>query len=209
SGDVVDARFGELTGVEAVRRALRLKEGEFRVELNVKAGERTVFEPWGKLVLEEMVSDDEALSLAATQVEDEDVEDVEVEEEPKMMASETREGPRYCPVCSKRYVRGTVCSEDGAQLLAGVPPNGSPSSAPRVLPKTQPPPMQFRQPPPSRTGLYVGIGVAVLVLAGAGAFFVVRERQRAAQAAQDRAEAEQAAAETARATQAKRPQGGT
>ena len=58
SGDVVDARFGELTGADAVRRALRLKEGEFRVELNVKAGERTVFEPFSKLVLEEMVSDD-------------------------------------------------------------------------------------------------------------------------------------------------------
>ena len=66
-GDVVDARFGELTGIDAVRRALRLKEGEFRVELNVRAGGRTIFEPWSKLVLEEMVSDDEALNLAATQ----------------------------------------------------------------------------------------------------------------------------------------------
>ncbi len=61
-GDVVDARFGELTGLDAVRRALRLKDGEFRVELNVKCRERTIFEPWGKVVLEEMCSDDEALN---------------------------------------------------------------------------------------------------------------------------------------------------
>jgi hypothetical protein len=35
-GDVVDARFGELVGIEAVRRALRLQEGEFHVQLNKK-----------------------------------------------------------------------------------------------------------------------------------------------------------------------------
>src|ERR1700749_692229 len=64
-GDVVDARFGGLTGVDAVRRALRLKEGSFHVELNVRAPERTVFEPWSQLVLEELVSDDEALNAEA------------------------------------------------------------------------------------------------------------------------------------------------
>src|SRR5262249_49645215 len=59
NGDVVHARFGELEGIDAVRRALRLKEGEFQVELNKKATERTIFEPWSKLVLEEMCSEDE------------------------------------------------------------------------------------------------------------------------------------------------------
>jgi ABC-type branched-subunit amino acid transport system substrate-binding protein len=43
-----------------VRRALRLREGEFHVDLNVTTEKRTVFEPCNKLLLEEMVSDDEA-----------------------------------------------------------------------------------------------------------------------------------------------------
>ena len=60
SGEIVDARFGDIIGVEAVRRALRLREGEFHVDLNVTTEKRTVFEPCNKLLLEEMVSDDEA-----------------------------------------------------------------------------------------------------------------------------------------------------
>jgi ABC-type branched-subunit amino acid transport system substrate-binding protein len=59
-GEIVDARFGDIIGVEAVRRALRLREGEFHVDLNVTTEKRTVFEPCNKLLLEEMVSDDEA-----------------------------------------------------------------------------------------------------------------------------------------------------
>jgi ABC-type branched-subunit amino acid transport system substrate-binding protein len=59
-GEIVDARFGDIIGVEAVRRALRLREGEFHVDLNVTTEKRTVFEPCNKLLLEELVSDDEA-----------------------------------------------------------------------------------------------------------------------------------------------------
>jgi ABC-type branched-subunit amino acid transport system substrate-binding protein len=77
NGDLVDARFGDLTGAEAVRRALRLTEGEFRVELNVRARHRTIFESWSKLVLDEMVAGDEA----AREVPDE----VEIEQEESML----------------------------------------------------------------------------------------------------------------------------
>jgi branched-chain amino acid transport system substrate-binding protein len=69
NGDLVDARFGDLSGADAVRRALRLTEGEFRVELNVRARQRTIFEPWSKLVLDEMVAGDEAARSAADEVE--------------------------------------------------------------------------------------------------------------------------------------------
>src|SRR5260370_33522758 len=64
-GDVVYAQFGELTGVEAVRRALRLKEGEVHVELNVRCPERTIFDPWGRLVLEEVVPEHGPLNTAS------------------------------------------------------------------------------------------------------------------------------------------------
>jgi branched-chain amino acid transport system substrate-binding protein len=60
NGDIVDARFGDVTGVDAVRRALHLREGEFHVDLNVTTPKRTIFESCNKLLLEQMVSDDES-----------------------------------------------------------------------------------------------------------------------------------------------------
>src|SRR3954471_19149893 len=60
NGEIVDARFGDVSGVDAVRRALHLKEGEFHVDLNVTTEKRTIFESCNKLLLEQMVTDDEA-----------------------------------------------------------------------------------------------------------------------------------------------------
>ena len=60
NGEIVDARFGEMTGIDAVRRAMRLREGEFHVDLHVTTEKRTIWESCNKLLLEEMVTDDEA-----------------------------------------------------------------------------------------------------------------------------------------------------
>ena len=60
NGEIIDARFGAMVGIEAVRRAMRLREGEFHVDLNVTAKKRTIWESCNKLLLDEMVSDDEA-----------------------------------------------------------------------------------------------------------------------------------------------------
>ncbi|TMA99357.1 MAG: DUF4388 domain-containing protein, partial [Deltaproteobacteria bacterium] len=60
NGEIIDARFGEMGGIDAVRRAMRLRDGEFHVELNVSAKKRTIWESCSKLLLDEMVSDDEA-----------------------------------------------------------------------------------------------------------------------------------------------------
>jgi ABC-type branched-subunit amino acid transport system substrate-binding protein len=187
SGDVVDAQFGELRGVDAVRRALRLKEGQFHVELNVRAPERTVFQPWSQLVLEELVSDDEALNAAAAGL-------AEIDDH-SLMASEGRDGPRYCPVCSRRYITGTVCADDGAQLVVGVPPGheservsrpesrvGKPErtsrppedhmAEPRTRPppeRTQPPIMMKTTPPPppkSKAGIIIAVAVVLLAVVG-------------------------------------------
>jgi ABC-type branched-subunit amino acid transport system substrate-binding protein len=62
NGEIVDARFGDIVGSDAVRRALHLREGEFHVDLNVTAEKRTIFEPCNKLLLDELVSDDETKS---------------------------------------------------------------------------------------------------------------------------------------------------
>jgi ABC-type branched-subunit amino acid transport system substrate-binding protein len=193
-GDVVDARFGELNGVEAVRRALRLKEGEFRVELNVKCNERTIFEPWSKLVLEELRSEDEALNIESLQASEFDVGDIEdAEEVIAVPATESMEGPRYCPVCNRKYLRGTNCPDDGAQLIRGAPPPRS-APTPHNLPRTMPPPPE---PPKSRMGLIVGAAVALVAIGVAGGLFLyqrhVAEQAALAAAAQQAAAAEAAA----------------
>jgi branched-chain amino acid transport system substrate-binding protein len=58
-GELVDARFGERQGLDAVREALKLRDGAFRVDLNIKTPQRTIFETWKKVLLEETWRQDE------------------------------------------------------------------------------------------------------------------------------------------------------
>ncbi len=58
-GELVHAYLGEHQGLEAVREALKLRDGPFRVDLNVKPPQRTIFENWNKLLLEETWRQDE------------------------------------------------------------------------------------------------------------------------------------------------------
>ena len=58
-GELVHAHLGEHQGLEAVREALKLLDGPFRVDLNVKPPQRTIFENWNKLLLEETWRQDE------------------------------------------------------------------------------------------------------------------------------------------------------
>src|SRR5207248_1870566 len=85
------------------------------------------------------------------------------EDEMPVIASE-KEGPRYCPVCNRRYRSGTVCADDGAQLITGTPAMGV-----RTLPRTAPPPPEPEQ---GRRGLFIGIGAVVVLLAIVAGFIV-------------------------------------
>ena len=58
-GELVHARFGELLGRDAIRRALNLATGTFRVETNVAPPARNVHQKWLNVVLEETVKLDE------------------------------------------------------------------------------------------------------------------------------------------------------
>jgi len=58
-GELVHAQLGERGGLDAVRHALKLRDGLFRVDLNVKPRQRTIFENWHKLLLEETWRQDE------------------------------------------------------------------------------------------------------------------------------------------------------
>ncbi|GAC1343275.1 MAG: hypothetical protein NVSMB23_16900 [Myxococcales bacterium] len=187
-GDVVDARFADLHGLEAVRRALRLREGEFRVELNIKAPARTIFEPWSKLVLDELVSNDEqsldgaGRASAAGQAEDAGAEPGSQPLAPlEDDAMELSESLKVCPVCHRQYLRGTTCQDDGALLVESAPANLSPSRPTPArgmqVPSSRPPPVKTLPPPPppKKKSLLLPIVIAVLALAGgAGAFLYFR-----------------------------------
>jgi len=58
-GELVHARFGDHIGIDALREALKLREGPFRVDVNVKPPKRTIFEAWNRLLLEEAWRQDE------------------------------------------------------------------------------------------------------------------------------------------------------
>lgn len=54
NGEIVHARWGELKGVEALYRILRLTDGEFKVTSNIAPPERTIVESWQGLLLDGM-----------------------------------------------------------------------------------------------------------------------------------------------------------
>jgi branched-chain amino acid transport system substrate-binding protein len=58
-GSLVDARFGRLSGVEAVFAALEKDAGAFRVEMGVRAPHRTIEQHWSVIVMEGMKRADE------------------------------------------------------------------------------------------------------------------------------------------------------
>lgn len=66
-GDVVDARFGELSGIDAVYQALRYSEGSFRIDTGIAAPMRTIYEPWPNILMEGMrIIDEERAGLIPT-----------------------------------------------------------------------------------------------------------------------------------------------
>ncbi|HWE25114.1 MAG TPA: ABC transporter substrate-binding protein [Myxococcales bacterium] len=59
-GELVDARLGKHRGLDAVRTAMKLSDGTFRVDKNAVCPARAIFEPWTKVLLEEAWREDEA-----------------------------------------------------------------------------------------------------------------------------------------------------
>ena len=53
-GEIVHAQFGDYTGPEAIYKALRITEGEFKVEEGIKTNIRTNDIKWSELILEGM-----------------------------------------------------------------------------------------------------------------------------------------------------------
>jgi predicted regulator of Ras-like GTPase activity (Roadblock/LC7/MglB family) len=64
-GEVVDARLGNLVGIDAVYRALGMEEGSFRIDAGVTSPTRTIFEQWASILMEGMRLLDEARNSGA------------------------------------------------------------------------------------------------------------------------------------------------
>jgi len=60
NGDVIDAHLGRQRGLDAIRTAMKLRDGTFRVDKNAVAPPRAIHEPWTKVLLEEAWREDEA-----------------------------------------------------------------------------------------------------------------------------------------------------
>lgn len=50
SGDIVDARYGCVSGVDAVYKALSMSQGGYHVDLNVTSPSRTINEDWREIL---------------------------------------------------------------------------------------------------------------------------------------------------------------
>src|SRR5947209_12969110 len=59
-GALVHGRLDELVGIQALRKALRISAGDYRVERGELCQQRTIFEPWNAIVLEAARQNDEA-----------------------------------------------------------------------------------------------------------------------------------------------------
>jgi branched-chain amino acid transport system substrate-binding protein len=60
NGDVVDAHLGSQRGLDAIRTAMKVRDGTFRVDKNAVCPARAIHEPWTKVLLEEAWREDEA-----------------------------------------------------------------------------------------------------------------------------------------------------
>ena len=169
-GELFDAKFEEARGLDAVYRALELKEGTFHVVLDVRSPERRIFSPIGAMLLEGMRRMDEAGHLSDSHAGSDDLRslqssmsDSESEQsEGEDMASADMKG-RVCPACGKRFSHGDVCPDDGSRLVL------APASSPLAVDTN--PPVRTVPPPPAlsrRAGrpksvFYAGIGGAAVV----------------------------------------------
>ena len=70
NGQIVHAELGSLKGEKAVFELLTLKEGMFRVENDIKATEKTVFNNWSNLLLDSLRAIDEEKHTDAGQLGD-------------------------------------------------------------------------------------------------------------------------------------------
>lgn len=96
-GELVDAKIGALTGVEAVYYALTLENASFKFSTAFEATRRTIHQPWTHVALEglrrldEGVTPKEAFPEGVVLTHDEEPDEVEEKASPSRISSSTSE----------------------------------------------------------------------------------------------------------------------
>ena len=190
-GELVDAKLEDAEALDAVYRAMELKEGTFHVVLDARAPQRRIFEPVGAMLLEGMRRMDEAsyvaeaggaapkvltatppprevpLKLVRSPVGDQEPDQGEGDQ---MTGAELK--GRVCPACGKHFISGEVCPDDGVRLV--VP--GGPISIETPPSRTVPPPAALsRRASPTR-GWWIAVAGLLVVLIALGVVWVRRPR---------------------------------
>src|SRR5215475_9599792 len=162
-GELFDAKYEDAIGLEAVYRALEIKDGTFHVVLDVRSPERRIFEPIGAMLLEGMRRMDEAGQLSDSSNGGDLMrvslpDSVEASEGDDMASADMR--GRVCPTCRKQYTHGEICPDDGSRLIvaASTSPLGVESLPPA---RTVPPPTALASRPARPRGPMIAFAAGV------------------------------------------------
>jgi branched-chain amino acid transport system substrate-binding protein len=139
-GELLDARFGERVGVDALQRALHIRRGSFEVEVDVRPPTRRIHVPLNEVLHQEMPGRD---SFGRTPATLDSASGRDVPEEEEALPSS-----RLCPDCGTWHAEDAYCPEPAtqpvhtgpsvqlsdAELEASVPDEGEePTDAKRKL----------------------------------------------------------------------------
>src|SRR5215468_737217 len=176
-GELFDAKYEDAIGLEAVYRALEIKDGTFHVVLDVRSPERRIFEPIGAMLLEGMRRMDEAGQLTDSSNGDggdlmrHSLPDSDEATEGDDMASADLRG-RVCPTCRKQYTHGEICPDDGARLIVAAATSHGLESLPPA--RTVPPPTALASRPARPRGPMIAVAAGVGALVVLGGVFLFR-----------------------------------
>jgi branched-chain amino acid transport system substrate-binding protein len=121
-GELLDARFGERVGVDALQRALHIRRGSFEVEVDVRPPMRRIHVPLNEVLLRGTQGKEEGAPYAsplATRGRDDVLQPAETP------------GDRLCPDCATWHAEDAFCPEPATQPVHTAPP-GQQASAPEL-----------------------------------------------------------------------------
>ena len=105
-GELLDARFGERVGVDALQRALHIRRGSF--EVDVRPPVRRIHVPLNEVLHQEMPERD-ALGRTPSQLSSASGRDDVLQEEEALPSS------RPCPDCGTWHAEDAYCPEPATQ----------------------------------------------------------------------------------------------
>jgi branched-chain amino acid transport system substrate-binding protein len=159
-GELLDARFGERVGVDALHRALHIRRGSFEVEVDVRPPMRRIHVPVNEVLLQGMQALDEGgRTPAAPAPKGRD----------EVLAPAEAASDRLCPDCGTWHAEDAFCPEPTTQPVHTRPADSAAASELTAGPEMPEPPAEET---PSRqvAGLII---IGGCLLAGILALFLL------------------------------------